>query len=129
MGQKALILIVDDDHAIQEALSEYLVAHGFATASFSSGASLLGFPRLSEARCLILDIEMPGMSGLEIYAKLLESGKRIPVIFITAYPRAAARAQTVSLGAEAFIEKPFDSRVLLKLIRKVIRNRRSNGNR
>jgi FixJ family two-component response regulator len=103
-----LITIVDDDASIRAALEELVGSLGWRTCTFPSADSFLRSPLLAETRCLILDVQMPSMSGLELQQHLARLGFDIPIIFITAYPDEAAKSQALKAGAVGFLYKPMD---------------------
>jgi FixJ family two-component response regulator len=112
-----LIAIVDDDEDVRSAVHAILKSAGLSPRSFASAEEFLGFGKRSETACLIADIEMPGMNGLELQARLAEIGGQIPIIFITAYGNTRTRMRAMKAGALAFLEKPFDDEVLLERVR------------
>ena len=112
-----LIVIVDDDKSVQSALQDLIEADGLSAKCFGSAEEFLESGLQRKAACLITDIRMPGMSGLELQAKLKADGYRIPIIFITAHGDARVRIQAMREGAAEFLMKPFDDRVLLKRVR------------
>jgi FixJ family two-component response regulator len=112
-----LIAIVDDDESVQSALQDLLEAVGCTTRSFGSAEEFLESGQYRDAACLVVDIRMPGMSGLELQAKLKAEQSRIPMIFITAHGDEKMRLQAMRAGAVDFLTKPFDQDVLLDCIR------------
>jgi FixJ family two-component response regulator len=112
-----LIAIVDDDESVRSAVHGVLKSVGLQTRSFGSAEEFLRSGHQSETSCLITDIQMPGMSGLELQAALAEEDRRIPIIFITAYGDAKTRTQAMRGGAVEFLAKPFDDDVLLETVR------------
>jgi FixJ family two-component response regulator len=115
--QKPLIACVDDDVSAREALGGFLKAFGFTPDVFSSAEEFLQSDRLNEASCLITDVNLGGMSGLQLQSRLAASGSRIPVIVITAFPDDRVRQRALSAGAAGFLDKPFDTGDLLTCIR------------
>jgi len=111
-----LIVIVDDDAAVRKAITSLVESAGFESASFGSAEECLGSNRLADSACLILDVRMPGMSGLELQSHLLARNERIPIIFISTHGENGARAQAIQAGAVAFLAKPFDPEELLNTI-------------
>ncbi|MCW3054167.1 MAG: two-component response regulator [Chthonomonadales bacterium] len=107
------ISIVDDDKSIREAIKSLLGSLGFRTEVFASAEEFLNSSRLPDTECLILDIWMPGMSGLELQNALAAADSRIPIIFITANDDEEARARALRAGAVAFLRKPFHEDALL----------------
>src|SRR5271167_213726 len=112
-----LIAIVDDDESVRSAIHGLLKSVGLQARSFASAEEFLRSGQYSETACLISDIRMPGMSGLELQARLAEEDCRIPIIFITAYGDTRMRMQAMRAGAVEFLGKPFDDEVLLERVR------------
>ena len=112
-----LIAVVDDDELVRVALQRLLKASGFAEASFGSAEDFLKSGRLPEIACLIADIRMPGMSGLDLQAQLKSEGHAIPIVFITAHGDEKMRLQAMRAGAVGFLAKPFDVGILLDRVR------------
>jgi len=111
-----LIAIVDDDKSVQTALQDLIESAGLSTVCFGSAEEFLNSGTQDEAGCLIADIRMPGMSGIELQAKLKSDRCRIPIIFITAHGDARMRIQAMRDGAVEFLTKPFDNAVLLETV-------------
>lgn len=117
IGQNSrLIAIVDDDESLQKALQDLIESAGLSALCFGSAEQFLDSEARYKAACLIADIRMPGMSGLELQAKLKAEGFRIPVIFITAHGDAEMRTLAMDEGAMEFLTKPFNDAVLLGLV-------------
>ena len=115
MSQTPLIAIVDDDTSVCEAIQGLLKAFGFAAEAFSSAEAFLQSERLTDTACLITDLQLGGMSGLQLQDHLRASDSRIPVIVITAFPDDAPKA--LSAGAVCFLSKPVSKEDLLSCIR------------
>ena len=113
---KIEIAIVDDDESVREAMSGFMRSLGFSVRAFSSGESFLKSSCLSRAACLIADVQMPGMTGLELRQQLVASGSPIPTILITAYVDEKIRAQALSAGVCCYLPKPIDEKELLACI-------------
>jgi FixJ family two-component response regulator len=111
-----LIAIVDDDQSVQCALQDLIESEGLSTLCFGSAEQFLDSGAQHTAGCLIADIRMPGMSGIELQAKLKADRCRIPIIFITAHGEAKMRIQAMRDGAVEFLTKPFDNAVLLETV-------------
>jgi FixJ family two-component response regulator len=111
-----LIAIVDDDQSVQCALQDLIESEGLSTLCFGSAEQFLDSGAQHTAGCLIADIRMPGMSGIELQAKLKADRCRIPIIFITAHGDAKMRIQAMRDGAVEFLNKPFDNAVLLETV-------------
>jgi FixJ family two-component response regulator len=112
-----LIAIIDDDEAMQDSLRDLLEAAGLSAQCFGGAEEFLKSDLHRKAACLIVDIRMPKMSGLELQAKLKEEGYNVPIIFITAHGDARMRIQAMRQGAVEFLAKPFDHQLLLKRVR------------
>ncbi|MGD0178685.1 MAG: response regulator [Terriglobales bacterium] len=112
-----LVAIVDDDELIRHSLNGLMKEAGFSTLAFTSAEEFLNSGELEHTACLIADIRMPGMSGLELQSKLNEGHYRIPIIFITAQGDERMRMQALRAGAVEFLTKPFDDDVLLDHLR------------
>ena len=111
------IAIVDDDESVQSALQDLMEADGLSARSFGSAEEFLESGLRQKAACLIVDIRMPGMSGLELQARLNADRFNTPIIFITAHGDASVRMQAMREGAAEFLVKPFDDQVLLSRVR------------
>jgi FixJ family two-component response regulator len=115
-----LVAVVDDDALLRDALRRLLKASGLGAVSFESAENLLNSGRLQEIACLIADVRMPGMSGLELQAKLKAERCPIPIIFITAHGDTKMRIQAMCDGAVEFLTKPFDNAVLIDMVRSAL---------
>ena len=116
-----LVAIVDDDQSVQSALRDLMESAGLSARSFGSAEEFLESDQRNQTACLIADIRMPGMSGLELQAKLEADGSRIPIIFITAHGDAKMKMQAMKAGAVEFLSKPFDNEVLLEKVRPALK--------
>jgi FixJ family two-component response regulator len=116
-GKAKIVAIVDDDDLMRTALQGLLKSAGLLSQSFASAEEFLGSGLQHETACLITDIRMPGMSGLELQAQLNADHCRIPTIFITAHGDAKMRLQAMRAGAVEFLAKPFDDEALLETVR------------
>jgi FixJ family two-component response regulator len=114
---RLLVSVVDDDESVRESLPDLLKEFGYSVRAFSSALAFLASDALEQTRCLILDIAMPGMNGIELQAELKRRDIRIPIIFITATRDHAARERVVELGAAACLTKPFSETALLEALR------------
>jgi FixJ family two-component response regulator len=113
MSESCLIAVVDDDEAIREATESLIRSVGFRVVVYASAEDFLRSSHLPVTACLIVDVRMPGMSGLELQRQLTTAHYAIPIIFITAHGDAATRARALRAGAVAFLDKPFSDEVLL----------------
>jgi FixJ family two-component response regulator len=111
-----LVAIVDDDESVQRALQDLIESDGLSALCFGSAEQFLESEARNKAACLIADIRMPGLSGLELQAKLKAERCRIPVVFITAHGDAEMRIHAMREGAVQFLSKPFDDTVLLEIV-------------
>jgi FixJ family two-component response regulator len=119
-NEPPLIVVVEDDASMRQALERLLQAGGFTAVSFASGEAALEAD--AAADCLLLDLHLPGMSGLELYRRLALAGKDVPVIFITARDEPAVRDEAERLGgAGSYLPKPFSGRDLLDAITQRLR--------
>jgi FixJ family two-component response regulator len=109
-----IVAIVDDDADIREAVASLLMASSFTIDTFSSAEAFLQFPHRKEVRCLILDVHLPGMSGVELQKSLLDAGDMVPIVFISASE--SVRDLVMEAGAAAFLHKPVRAKALLQEI-------------
>jgi FixJ family two-component response regulator len=109
----AVISIVDDDASFRRAAARLVRSLGHSVVAFGSAEEFLKSDCLRDTACLISDVQMPGMSGLELQNQLLAQGVRLPVIFITAYPESEARERALASGALGFLNKPFNEEKLI----------------
>ncbi|MDX6458463.1 MAG: hypothetical protein QOE55_2160 [Acidobacteriaceae bacterium] len=116
-GKTKMVAIVDDDDSVRSALHGMLKAVGLPALAFASAEEFLKSGQQNHIACLIADIRMPGISGLELQAKLNAEHCRIPTIFITAHGDAQMRMQALRTGAVEFLAKPFDDEALLETVR------------
>jgi len=115
-----MISIVDDDQSVREATRGLLRSHGYAAAAFASAEEFLQSGLLSDTSCLISDVRMTGLSGIELQRHLIDAGHRIPIIFMTAFPEERTRAAAIERGAHGFLKKPFSEHSLLSCIRRAL---------
>jgi FixJ family two-component response regulator len=120
LPNKPLISIVDDDEALRKATKGLMRALGFRAEAFASAEDFLKFDRLHSTACLIADVQMPQMSGLELHRRLVASGVSIPTILITAYPDDSMRARALEAGVVCYLTKPFHKDHLLDCIHSAI---------
>jgi FixJ family two-component response regulator len=122
-----LIAIVDDDQSIRDTTKDLLESAGFSAAVFASPANLLKSRRLSQVSCLITDMRMPKMTGLELHQHLVASNRAIATILMTAYPDERAQAQAVKANVVCYLIKPFAADQLLACVRCALRRRDVGG--
>ena len=120
--QAPFVAIVDDDRSVLSALKDLMESAGFPARCFESAEEYLDSYQRSRTACIIADIRMPGMSGLELQAKLKTDGARIPMIVITAHDDAKTEIQALHAGAVAFLTKPFDDEALLEKVRTALKS-------
>lgn len=113
---KPAIAVIDDDPGILKGLKRLLDARGFTTKVFQSGEEFLQSDDVDRMACVVLDIHMDGMSGIETRRALSVRGSRIPVIFMTALENATVRREAIEAGCAAFLSKPFSGQVLIEAI-------------
>lgn len=106
MKNAPVISIVEDDESVRVAMKEMVESFGYRAAAFASGAEFLASELLSDGACLIADVRMPGMSGLDLHDQLIASGHSIPTIFVTAFPEESDRRRAMKSGAVAYLSKP-----------------------
>ena len=116
MAESPLIAIVDDDESVRDALTSLLHSVGWRAEAFASAEAFLQSGQVHTTACLLLDVRLPGLSGLELQRQLRSSQAQLPIIFLTAHGTAAMRAQTQQAGAVAFFTKPFSDTALLEAI-------------
>src|ERR1700728_2740390 len=112
-----LIAIIDDNESMQDSLCDLIESGGFEVQCFGSAKAFLESDLHGRAACLIVDVRMPKMSGLELQARLKQEKCNVPIIFITAHDDAETRAHAIEEGAVEFLAKPFDHQLLLKVLR------------
>jgi FixJ family two-component response regulator len=123
MGTGPVISVVDDDESVRQALEDLLQSAGLEVATFASAEEFLGSGNVRTAACLILDLQMPGMGGLELQERLAEAGHRIPTLILTAHGDDDARTRALGAGAVAFMRKPFDGEALLRTVDAAVKSR------
>ncbi|WP_426533113.1 response regulator transcription factor [Bradyrhizobium sp. McL0615] len=110
--RKIDVAIVEDDESVREATKHLLRLLGYATASFASAEDFLKSGRARDTACLITDVHLPGMSGVELQSQLISDGHRIPIVFVTAFPEEAIRARVLRDGAICYLSKPLQEQSL-----------------
>ena len=115
-GQTTIIAIVDDDPAVRHGASGLLRSLGFAAINFSSAEEFLNSGRAKDISCVITDVRMPGMSGIELQDRLIAAGHKVPVIFMTAFPEEKTKTRAIKAGAFGFLTKPFAQNTLLDCV-------------
>ena len=117
MPKASLVSIVEDDRSARESMRRLMRSLGFAVEAFSSAADFLASPRLVETACLIADVHMPAMTGVELHKHLIKVGYAIPTILVTAYPNDVDRARALNDGVVCYLRKPFRENQLIRCLR------------
>jgi FixJ family two-component response regulator len=120
-----MISIVDDDESIRNAVKALIRSMGYATATFASAEEFLQSGRLHDTACIITDVQMPGMSGIDLQDHLTTSGHRVPVIFVTAFPDESIRERAMEAGACGFLSKPFREESLIECLDQALERHKS----
>jgi FixJ family two-component response regulator len=123
LGEVPAISIIDDDASVRVATSRLVRSLGYAACAFASADEFLRSPQANTTSCVIADVQMPGMSGVELQDLLRAQGCSLPVIFITAFPDERMRARALDAGAICFLTKPFDCATLTRYIEAALRMR------
>ena len=116
MSHVPLISIIDDDASVRVATNRLVRSLGYAAHTFASADGFLQSPHVNETACVIADVQMPGMSGIELQSHLIAKGCSVPMIFITAFPEESIRSRALKAGAVGFLSKPFDGTILIECI-------------
>jgi len=116
-----LVFVVDDEESVRKALRRLLTAWGMSVKVFGEGIDFLDAVSAQRPDCLVIDLHMPGLSGLDVLRQLVQLRVRVPAIVITAHDEPETRAQCLSAGAQAYLCKPLDAKLLLDTIREVSR--------
>ena len=107
-----MVSIIDDDQSVRDGIMDLVRAMGFKAEAFESAEDFLQSGRAARSSCLITDMRMPGMTGLELYDRLVASGERIPTIVITAFPKDGDQSRALQVGVVCYLTKPFDDNQL-----------------
>jgi FixJ family two-component response regulator len=122
MAKSALISIIEDDEPFRESMRMLITALGYTVEAFPSAANFLASPRLAETACLVADVQMPGMTGIELHRHLIDAGYAIPTILVTAYPNEAARTRALKNGVVCYLRKPVDDDQLERCLRSALQS-------
>ena len=117
MPKTSLVSVVEDDRFFRESMGRLMRSLGYTVEAFPSAADFLASPHLTETACLIADVHMPTMTGIELYRHLIDTGYAIPTILVTAYPNAADRARALNDGVVGYLGKPVDEEQLMRCLR------------
>ena len=120
MSEQSLISIVDDDQSFRDSLQRLLKSLGYAVAVFSSAAEFLASPDLVTTACLVADVHMPAITGIELYSHLVETGHAIPTILVTAYPDDGVQERMLAVGVKCYLRKPFEEAHLIACLRSAV---------
>ena len=120
--KKALISVVEDDQSFRESMGRLMRSLGYTVEIFSSATEFLASPGLAETACLIADIHMPVMTGLELYRRLIDTGHAIPTILVTAFPNDVDRARALNYGVVCYLRKPVDEEHLTQCVGAALRS-------
>jgi FixJ family two-component response regulator len=115
-AESALISIVDDDESMRESTKGLVRSFGYEAAAFASAEEFLQSEHVDDTACLIADVQMPGLSGIDLHSWLIARGVRMPTIFITAFPEEGTRLRAMTSGAVGYLGKPFSEASLLKCL-------------
>jgi FixJ family two-component response regulator len=126
LAKADIIAIVDDDEPLRDALGSVMKAAGFLTNTFATAEEFLGSANRGNTACLILDVRLPGMSGIELQRQLTEANSQIPIVFVTAHGDASLRDLVMKAGAAGFLNKPVRSDALLREIRAALGKTRTD---
>jgi FixJ family two-component response regulator len=120
MPKRTLISIVEDDQPFRESMRKLMTALGYTVEAFPSAADFLASPLLAETACLVTDVQMPGMTGVELHRHLIDAGYAIPTIFVTAYPDEGIRKRALKNGIFCYLSKPVDDEHLERCLRSAL---------
>ena len=127
MAKSALISIIEDDEPFRESMRMLITALGYTVEAFPSAANFLASPCLAETACLVADVQMPGMTGIELHRHLVDAGYAIPTVLVTAYPNEAARTRALKNGVVCYLRKPVDDDQLERCLRSALQSGKPTG--
>ena len=127
MSKLPLVAIVDDDASVRATTGSLVRSLGYLVNLFASAEEFLRSNHLDDFSCVIADVQMPGMSGVEMHAQLLALGCHVPFVFVTAFPDERFRAQALGAGAVCYLTKPFDGDRLVQCLQTALKNRDEEG--
>jgi FixJ family two-component response regulator len=122
-----MIAIIDDDASVRAATYRLVRSLGYIAHTFVSAEQFLRSSQLNGTCCVISDVQMPGMSGIELQNLLQTQARKLPIIFITAFPEASVRAQALEAGAVCFLSKPFDAEILIEYLDAAVKSHTSRS--
>jgi FixJ family two-component response regulator len=120
LASNHIVSIIDDDASVRSAIGSLVRSLGYVAHTFESAESFLGSGDSVKTSCIVTDVQMPGMSGLDLQSRLRDAGNKVPTVFITAFPEDHLRARAEAGGAIGFLAKPFDGQALVKLLISVV---------
>jgi FixJ family two-component response regulator len=127
MTKKLLVSVVEDDRFFRDSMRRLMRSLGYPAEAFASAADFLASPCLGETACLIADVHMPAMTGIELYRRLIDAGRAIPTILVTAYPNDVDRTRALNDGVIAYLRKPVDEQHLKRCLRAALTSGKSTG--
>jgi len=122
MAKRTLISIVEDNQLFRESMRKLMTSLGYTVEAFPSAADFLASPLLTSTACLVADVQMPGMTGVELHKHLVEAGHAIPTILVTAYPNEVARNRALKDGVVCYLPKPVDDDHLKRCLRSALQS-------
>ena len=122
MTKKVLVSVIEDDRFFRESMRRLMRSLGYTAEAFASAADFLASPHLGETACLISDVHMPAMTGIELYRRLIDTGRAIPTILVTAYPNDADRLRALNDGVVCYLRKPVDEQHLRRCLRVALKS-------
>jgi FixJ family two-component response regulator len=125
VAEAPIISVIDDDPSVRTATARLLRSMGFSVYAFASAQEFLSSPQLRQTSCVIADVQMPGMTGVELQDYLIAHDHSMPVIFITAFPHDRVRERAINAGAVCFLSKPFDEARLLECVEQALMKRQN----
>ncbi|MHB8811707.1 MAG: response regulator transcription factor [Steroidobacteraceae bacterium] len=126
MSERSLVSVVDDDPSFGDSMRRLISSLHYPVAIFASGPQFLASPQLAATACLIADIHMPEMTGLELYEYLIERGHPIPTILVTAYPDDRVKDRMLTRGVECYLRKPLEEAALIHCLRSAVSRSRAS---
>jgi FixJ family two-component response regulator len=127
LARVPVISIIDDDESVRVATNRLVRSLGYTAHTFASAEDFLASSQVNDTSCMIADVQMPGMSGIELQSHLLAQGHHLPIIFITAFPEESARTKALNSGAVCFLTKPFDGATLVRHLDAVLQKDRGES--
>ena len=120
LSERALISIVDDDQSFRDSMARLIKSLGYGVAVFPSAADFLASPKLTVTACLVADVHMPEMTGVELYRYLISTGRAVPTILVTAYPDDCVEQRMLSVGVGYYLRKPLEEATLIDCLQSAV---------